>query len=70
MIIYLDVGTLPVGPEFSLILLLCSQNNALQDQVFGLKFAYLHLLVVRGSNLLLVCCDVDLRLLLLFLRLI
>ena len=45
-------------------------NNALQDQVSDLKFTYLHLLMVRCSDLLLVCYDVDLGLLLLFLQLI
>jgi len=63
-------GTLPVGSELPLILLSCSLNNALQDQVFDLKFTNLHHLVVRGSDLLFVCCNADLGLLPLFLRLI
>jgi len=61
-----DVETLLVGPKFPLIFLPCNLNNTLQDQVSGLKFAYLHLLVVRCSDLLLVCYDVDLSLLPLF----
>ena len=65
-----NVGTLPIRPEILLIFLPCSRNNALQDQVSGLKFACLHLPVVHDSNLLLVCCDADLGLLLLFIWLI
>jgi len=48
------IGTLLVRSELPLILLPCSLNHTLQDQVSNLKFVNLHLLMVRDPDLLLV----------------